>query len=294
MTESIHSLVEALPQNSLTTRLLGALDYLVPGEWRNITLFEDMIKDVTGEDDAGIIQQVGERAIALFSDETQGYQRAVTVFRGVDHTSTAAGLTVLASMVNERFNLFESLSEVTPKPDTVQAVDAGVKLAAELAAFCLTNGIPGDSIGDFANSVVSYGKEERMRMTAWLAFDCLIPLGPDFLAKTMDAIKNVDLDTLSSHRVFKFVAEHLPGDLAQKKALVEQNIQTTGDKLAGFAGERGMTRESLLEKVRHYVDVANDKLDVVAAGLDLATNTFEHTGIQTVARRIVSRAYGEI
>jgi hypothetical protein len=294
MSESIHLLVEGLPQNSLTTRLLGALDFVIPGEWRNITLFEDMVKDVTGEEDAGIIQSVGERAIALYGDDTQGYQRAITVYKGVDHTSTAAGLTAIASMVNERFNLLDSLKDVAPKPDTVQAVDAGVKLAAELAAFCLTNGIPGDSVGDFANAVVAYGKDERMRMTAWLAFDCLVPLGPDFLAKILDAVRSIDLDRLSNHRVFRFVADHLPGDIARKKQILEENVQSTGEKLAAFAGDKGMTQESLLGKIREYVDVADDKLDVVAAALDVTTNTFEHTGIQTVARRIVSRAYGEI
>jgi hypothetical protein len=281
---TLHTLVENLPQNSLTTRLLGGLDYLVPGEWRNITLFEDMIKDVTGEDDSGLIQQVGERAIALYSDNEQGYQRAVGIFQGVDHTSTAAGLVSIASL----------FTDLAPKADTTQAIDAGVKLAAELAAFCLTNGIPGDSISDFANSIVDYGKEERMRMTAWLAFDCIVPLGPDFLAKIMDSIQSLDLDSLQNHKVFRFVADHLPGDIAQKKAVVEQNIQTAGDKLQGFANERGMTQDSLLGKVREYVDIADDKLDLVAAALDMTTNTFEHTGIQTVARRIVSRAYGEI
>ena len=55
-----------------------------------------------------------------------------------------------------------------------------------------------------------------------------------------------------------------------------------------------MTREGLLEKVRHYVSISDDKLDMLAAALDVTTNPFEHTGVQTVARRIVSRAYGEI
>lgn len=294
MSDSIHALLEALPQANLTTRLLGALDWVVPGEWKNITVFDELIEDVTGEADPSLIQQIGERAIALYADTEQGYQRAVAVYQGVDHTSTAAGLTVVATMLNDRFSLVESLKDITPKPDTVQAVDAGVKLAAELIAFCLTNGLPGDSVSDFASAVINYGKEERIRMTAWLAFDCLIPLGPDFLGKMLDGFGGLDLDSLQNHRVFRFVADHLPGDLAQKKALVETNLQNVGKHLENFGNEKGLTRENLLERVREYVDVADDKLDVVAAALDLGTNTFEHTGIQTVARKIVSRAYGEI
>lgn len=294
MAEALNTLLEGLPQSSLTTRLLDGLDYVVPGEWRNITVFEEMIKDVTGETDQALIQQVGERAMALYNDPAQGYNRAVDVYQGVDHVSTVSGLASVFSMVADRVDLFEKVRDVAPKPDTVQAVDAGIKLAAELAAFTLTNGIPGDSVGDFATSIVNYGKDERMRMVAWLAFDCIIPLGPDFFAKMMDAVKNLDTDSLQNHRLFKFVADHLPGDIAQKKALVEQNVSMAGEKLNAFASEKAMTREGLLEKVRQYVDVADDKLDMVAAALDVTTNTFEHTGIQTVARRIVSRAYGEI
>jgi len=294
MTEPLHKLLENLPQSSLTTRLLGALDYVVPGEWKNITVFEDMIRDVTGEDDQSVIQKVGERAMILWNDPAQGYQRAVDVYQGVDHVGTASGLLSAFSMLAEKIDLLEKVRDVTPKPDTVQAVDAGLKLAAELVAFTLTNGIPGDSVGDFSNSIVNYGKDERMRMVAWLAFDCIIPLGPDFFQKVTDEVAKIDLDSLQNHRVFKFISEHLPGDVAQKKQAIEANIADAGDRLNAFAGDKGMTRESLLAKVREYVDVADDKLDMVAAALDVATNTFEHTGIQTVARRIVSRAYGEI
>lgn len=294
MTEPLHVLVESLPRSSLTTRLLGALDWVVPGEWRNITVFEEMIKDVTGEEDQALVQQIGERAMALWNDPAQGYQRAVDVYRGVDHVATGAGLAAIFSMVADRVELFEKVRDVAPKPDIVQAVDAAVKLAAELVAFTLTNGIPGDSIGDFSTSVAAYAKEERMRMVAWLAFDCIIPLGPDFFAKILDSLRTVDLDALANHRVFRFVAEHLPGDIARKKQIVEENVADAGERLNAFATERGMTREGLLEKVREYVDVADDKLDMIAAALDLTTNTFEHTGIQTVARRIIARAYGEI
>lgn len=293
MTDLVTSL-ESLPEASLTTRLLGALDYVVPGEWNNIVSLEGMIRDVTGEEDQGLIQQVGERALVLFADPEQGYQRAVQVYQGVDSASTVAGAAALASMASERFEILSFLRDVAPKPDTVQAVDAGAKLAAELVAFALTNGLPGDSVMDFANAITSYAKEERMRMTAWLAFDALIPLGPDFLEKILDTLGTVDLSFLEENRVFRFVSEHLPGDIAQKRDALRANVESAGAHLTSFATERGMTQEGLVEKVREYVDLADDKLDLLAASLDMSTNVFEHTGVQTVARRIVSRAYGEI
>src|SRR4030095_2061710 len=71
--EPIHKILEDLPSSNLTTRLLGALDYVVPGQWENVTSWETMIKRVTGEEDQEIIQKVGDRAIQLYNDPDQGY-----------------------------------------------------------------------------------------------------------------------------------------------------------------------------------------------------------------------------
>ncbi len=294
MSEALHEIVESLPQSSLTTHLLGAIDYLVPGEWTNITTFEGLVRDATGETDESIIQQVGERALALYADENNGYQRAVSVFRGVDSASTVAGAAAMANLLGQQFDVLSFMTDVTPKPDTTQAIDAALKLGAELTAFTLVNGIPGDSVGDFVSSLANYGKEEKIRLAAWLAFDCIVPLGPDFLNIILGAIENVSLDELADNRVFRFVSDHLPGDIAQKRDTLRSNVDQTRGHVEGFVGERGMSQESLLARVREYVHIADDKLDVLAAALDLSTNTFEHTGIQTVARRVITRAYGEI
>ncbi len=294
MTESIHELLESLPETSLTTIVLGALDTFVPGEWENVRSLEAMAKSVTGDTDEGLIQQVGERAIALYADPEQGYQRAVTVFQMIDHGSTVAGVASALSMLGSRVDALSFLADVTPKPDTTQSIDAAVKLAAELAAFCLTSGIPGDSVGDFASAVANYGREEKMRLVAWLALDCVLPLGPDFLGKILDGVRGLDPSELPGHAVFSRIADHLPGDWADKKRTIESNVEAVGAHLEGLAGSSSITRESVLDRIRGYVEVSDDKLDVVAAAIDATTNTFEHTGIQTVARRIVSRAYGEI
>jgi hypothetical protein len=42
------------------------------------------------------------------------------------------------------------------------------------------------------------------------------------------------------------------------------------------------------------VEIADDKLDYVAAFLDMSTNYYEHTGIQTLAHRLIERAVAEI
>jgi len=293
MSTPLHALVEGLPETSLTTRVLDGLDIFVPGEWRNITVFEQLVKDVTQESDDALIQQVGEGAIALFADESKGYSRAVTVYQGIDAAGTVAGAAALASMAGQRFEIFSFLSDVTPKPDTTQAIDAALKLGGELVAFTLTNGLPGDSVGDFVAALGAYGKEEKMRLAAWLALDCVLPLGPDFLGKVLEALDG-PLERLEENRIFRFVAEHLPGGLAEKRDTLKRNVEESRGHLEGMVSTHGITQEGVLARIREYVQIADDKLDVAAAALDLATNTFEHTGIQTVARRVVTRAYQEL
>jgi len=293
MTESIHAILEALPQESLTTRALGALDYLVPGEWKNITSYQDMIRDATGETDDALVQQIGEKGLALWFDESTGYQRAVTIYKLVDSESTVAGAAALASMASERFAIFDFLKDVAPKPDVVQGIDAGVKFVAELAAFCSMRGIPGDGVGDFVASLAQVAKEDSMRLAAWLAFDCIIPLGPDFLRAITDAIEN-GADKLADHALFQRVAGYLPGGADGGRSLIKSAIEGGAAHLESFVSSKGMTQESLLAKAREFIDVTDDKLDMVAAALDVGTNYFEHTGVQTVTRALVTRAYGEL
>jgi hypothetical protein len=286
MPDQLHELLEALPAKNLTTRLLGLLDHVVPGEWQNVTSFEGMVKHVTGEEDQQIIQQVGERAIALYQQESQ-YQRAVQVFHLVDNAQGLAGFAALANKVS-------FLEGVTPKSDTAQAIDAGVKLVAELTTFCLVNGFPGDSVGDFASSLFNAEKEDRMRLAAWIAFDGLVPLGPDFLGKILDGVRSLSAGQLGQHGRFARIAQFLPGGLDEKKQLVEGTLDSVGAGVQQFVAERGLTQASLLDRLRQQVQVNDNRLDYVAAVLDMATNYFEHTGIQSVARRIISRAYGEL
>lgn len=293
MSESLHAVLEGLPQSSMTTHVLGALDWIVPGEWTNITVFDAMIKDVTGETDEALIQQVGERALQLYADDSTGYHRAVQVYRGIDSASTVAGAAAMANLAGQRFEILSFLTDVTPKADTTQAIDAGIKFAGELVGFTLCNGLPGDSVGDFVTSLASYGKEERMRLAAWLAIDCVLPLGPDFITKVLEALDG-PLESIQENRVFKFVSEHLPGGIAEQRDTIKKNVEESRGHLEGMVSQHGISQDTVLAKVKEYVAFADDKLDLVAAALDLGTNTFEHTGIQTVARRVITRAYGEI
>jgi hypothetical protein len=55
-----------------------------------------------------------------------------------------------------------------------------------------------------------------------------------------------------------------------------------------------MTREKLASGLSKVVEVSDTTLDYTAAFLDMSTNYFEHTGTQTLARRLIERAVNEI
>src|SRR5215467_4886590 len=105
MSKTIYEIVDDLPARSLTTRMLSALDWVVPGEWQNIVGFENTIKHVTRETDQARIQKIGERAIALYNDKTQGYQRAVWLYETVESMSNVLGFTALVNKIGEKVHL---------------------------------------------------------------------------------------------------------------------------------------------------------------------------------------------
>lgn len=291
----IHEVLEQLPSSSMTTRALSVLDVFVPGEWTNITRFDDMIRDVTGETDESLIQQVGERAIALYANPDNGYQRAVSIYRLIDDTGGLAGAAALANKTGSRFEWLSFLETITPKPDTTQAIDAALKLVGELAAFCYSSGIPGDSIGDFVSSLGNAAKEDAIRLAAWVTFDGLIPLGPDFLLRSIEFVQSASDSLFSDNSRFGRLTQLLPGNsLDEQRRLALSNLDSAKSAVEGFAANRSIDRDSVVDRLKQALEVADDKLDYVAAALDLTTSPFEHTGIQSVARRVISRAYGEL
>lgn len=293
--EPIHKILEDLPSSNLTTRLLGALDYIVPGSWENVTSWETMVKRVTGEEDQDLIQKVGDRAIQLYNDPEQGYQRAVQIFHLVDSTQGLAGAAEMASKLGESYDFLSFLGKITPKADTTQGIDAAVKFVAEMATFCYTNGLPGDSVGDFLTALMAYEKEDSMRFAAWVTFDLVLPLGPDFLSKTLDVLSSATESQLGENSRFGKIAKYLPGaDLAEKTGLLTSTLAVSSGHITNFVAEKGIDQQDIFQRIKSYVDVGDNALDYVSAAIDLGTNYFEHTGIQSVSRRLISRAYGEI
>lgn len=287
--------VNDLPQSNVTTRVLEALDRVVPGDWTNVTKFEEMIRLVSREKDEAMIQRIGERAIQLYNDRSQGYQRAMWVYRTVDNVDTNLAKAALANMVGGRVRFLSFLDRLIPKADKLQVLDLSLKLVAELAAFCLVNGIPGDSLGDFVKSLRQYGKEDRMRMVALISLDGLVPLGTDFVDLVTRQLDRFGPDDLESNSLYQRIQEFIPGQNPREKlAFTEKTFDESKGWMQGVVKEHSLTRDKIVSSIEQFVEFSEGKFDVLAAFLDMTTNYYEHTGTQTVARRLIDRAVNEI
>ncbi len=66
---SIVELVDNLPTDNLTVKVLNALDYIVPGKWENLVGFDNTISAITGETKNKKIAKIRDRAIDLYNDK---------------------------------------------------------------------------------------------------------------------------------------------------------------------------------------------------------------------------------
>ena len=295
MSKPIYQLVDELPNGGLTVMALRSLDFVIPGQWQNLIGFNNTIKAVTGETDEAFVQQIGERAVALFNDKSQGYQRALWLYQTVDSAAGALGAAAMANKVGQDISFLGFLDKLTPKPEKAQSIDLTVKTVVELVAFCQINGIPGDSIGDFLAALGDYGGESLMRMAALVCFDGLVPLGPDFILKGLSTVQNLTPKELEQNQTFKGVNELIPGgDSAGKLGFINQSFDSVKDWMSGFVSSHNLTQESVIDNLTKFVDVSKDKLDYLGAFLDISVKYYTHTGIQTLARRLIERAAAEI
>lgn len=291
----VYTLVDELPDRGLTVMSLRALDFVVPGAWNNLTGFVKTIKEVTGETDEALVQAIGERAVTLYNDKSEGYQKALWLYQTVDSASGALGTGMIANKATEKIPFLSLINKLTPKPEKAQSFDLTVKLVVELVAFCQINGIPGDSIGDFLAAVKDYGGESLMRMAALVCYDGLVPLGPGFAEKGLETLKRSSASDLDHNKTFKGVKELIPGDRDQGKlAFITESFESVQDWMVRFVGDRGLTQDKVVNSLSKAVDLSKDKLEYLGAFLDVGTNYYEHTGIQTLTRRLVERAAAEV
>jgi len=132
-------------------------------------------------------------------------------------------------------------------------------------------------------------------MAALICLDGLIPLGPDFLMKIDSILNNLSPGDLEENKTFNSISEEIPGEDSESKLnLIGSNFAAVRDWMASFVEDKDLSPEKVMNNIRGFIEVSDDKLDYVAAFLDMTTNYYEHTGTQTLARSLIDRAFAEI
>jgi RNA binding activity-knot of a chromodomain len=293
MDKSIIQLVDELPTDNITVKVLKALDYVAPGEWSNLTGFENSIRSITGETDAKVIQRISDRASVIYQDPQKGYQFAIKLYQTIDKADTAMGAAALANKVSEKIGFLSFLGNITPKADVTQSIDLALKIAVEIIAFCKLNGIPQPNPQEFANSLANnYQNASLMRMVALVCLDGILPLGPDFLSKIHNVISGTDAGAITQNPVFLAVNNFLPGsNPSDKVGFISQGFNSVQGWMNNLVSKTGITPQSISSHLGSFIQIADDNLDFVAAFLDQTTNYYEHTGTQTIARGLILEAY---
>ena len=101
-TKPIDDLVDNLPTSNMTVYMLRALDSVVPGEWQNLVGFKDTVRAVTGETEKKTVKKIRDRALELYADPAQGYQRAMWIYQTVDSADSAIGAAAMANKIGEK------------------------------------------------------------------------------------------------------------------------------------------------------------------------------------------------
>ncbi len=295
---SVIAALEALPTDGLTVTALKTLDAVVPGEWSNVTRFDQMVAEICGDAPPKLTAQVVLYAKRLEKTEGARLAQAVQIYQLVDTVDKLAAGAAVASKVTGMFGSLSFLQKFTPKPETTQALDAGLKLIAELLAFGRIHGMPTtspDDIARFTGALTDYARYDLMRIAAWVVFDGVLPLGPGFVSTIIGTWKGLASDALTSNGVFQQLASQLPGEsTADKQAFIVETLDTTGDWVSRFVAEKGITQENTLDRLRGVLSITAGGMDYVAAAIDASTDYFSHTGTQTVARALARMAYDEL
>jgi hypothetical protein len=291
--ESVVELVDNLPEQNVTTYVLNALDFVVPGEWENVTGFANTVQAVTGTVDPTSIERIGKQVQELYADPSAGYQKAVRVYQVVDNADRALAAAALASKVGQKVSFLSFLEKLTPKADTTQSIDLAVKLVAEIVAFTLINGLPRDSIRDFVSKLAQYSGASKMRMAALVCLDGLVPLGPDFVQHGLKILSGASTSDLQKSAVFQRIQGLIPGESPEKQLRFIQNgFDSAQGWMNQLVTDRGLTPSKVLASVKRFVDISDEALDYVGAFFDATTNYYEHTGIQSVTRHLIEQTAG--
>jgi len=120
-------------------------------------------------------------------------------------------------------------------------------------------------------------------------------LGPDFVSTSLSSLQSLGASGLEENQRFQQVQSMVPGNDAKEKfAYVSRGLDAVQGWVGSFISSKDLGVNRIVGSLSGFADGMDGKLDYVAAFVDMTTDYFEHTGTQTVARSLISRAASEV
>lgn len=290
-TPPISQLVDQLPQRSLTTLTLRALDFVVPGQWQPSSSFGELVKTVSGETRVGRLDAIATHADQLYNGDLHGCQKAVWLYQTADSTDTLLSAAAFAHQIGEKVGILSFLSKVTPKDETLQSVDLAIKLSVEALAYLFIHGLSHGDSGKFAESLHQASNENAMRMAALVALDGVLPLGPEFLGKIKSTLSSLAPSHLESNPIYSKIGHLLPGASSlDRLGFVRTTFEQCSNWMEKLQNAHSLSPTALVGRLNGFLDFNEGNFDLLAAFLDATTNYFSYTGTQSVARHVVLKS----
>ncbi len=290
----IEAALDELDDDGPTAALLRAMSFVVPGAWENPRDLDTFVREAAPDADPAVHQQIRDRALSLFAPLSSRYRRALAIYSSADLVDRAGAASSLAMRIGDRFLILGALEKLTIRSQFVQAIDAGVKLVAEILAFSQLHGdvpVSPDGVRALFENMSEHAREDRLRLATWVVVDGVLPMGPNFVQHSIDALRGAGAAGLARSIVFGRVAEFFPGEDADaKKNYVGTALDSARDWVDGFVAEHKLTSFGAADRVRQVIDVSESGFEVVAAAADAIVSYYRHTGTQTVARAVTRAA----
>lgn len=134
-----------------------------------------------------------------------------------------------------------------------------------------------------------------MRVAAWVVYDGVLPLGPDFIVDITRTWKGLATGAFASSGLFDALGERIPGDTtANKQGFIIETLETSTELVSGFVADKGLTQQGVMDQLQGLSGLGAGGMDVAAAAIDASTRITAHTGTQTVARALARAGRREL
>jgi hypothetical protein len=100
---------------------------------------------------------------------------------------------------------------------------------------------------------------------------------------------------LGENATFNCIKDAIPGeDDGQKLDFIGESFSSVTDWMDNIVATHNLTPQTILGSLRNIMDFSEDKSNYLGAFIDVSTDYYQHTGTQTIAKKLIERAFAEI